>query len=86
MEELVLEVFFGGTVGGGWAAGWGGDDGEEQEAGDGGSGDVEALGVGAGVGRGEEEAGVVAEGVEQGAVGGGEAFEEIAGAESEAEP
>jgi hypothetical protein len=99
VEELVLDgcTAIGRTgnwelvgAGAGWrregAAGGGGDDGEQVELGDGGAGDVEALGVGAGVGRGEEEAGVVDQGVEEGAVGGGEAFEEVAGAEGEAEP
>src|ERR1019366_3135170 len=64
----------------------GGDDGEELKLGDGSAGDVEALGVGAGVGWGEEEAGVVDQGVEQGAVGGGEAFELVSRAEGDAEP
>ena len=53
---------------------------------EGGSGDVDALGVGAGIGRGEEESGVVEEVVEEGDVGGGEAFEEVAAAEGHAEP
>ena len=51
--------------------------------------DVDALGVGAGVGRGEMEAGVVDEVVEEGDVDGGEAFELIGlrdGAKGEAEP
>ena len=74
MEELVLEVFLGGAIGCSSAAGGGGDDGEELEFGDGCSRDVEALGVGAGVGRGEEEAVVVGECVEEGAVGGCEAL------------
>src|SRR5208283_5704793 len=54
VEELFLEVFGGG--GEGLAAGGGGDDGEQLELGEGGAGDIEALGVGAGVGGGEEEA------------------------------
>jgi hypothetical protein len=86
VEEFVLEVFFGGAIGDGRTAGGGGDDGEQVDVGEGGTGDVEALSVGAGVGRGEEEAGVVDEGVEQGAIGGGEAFEEVSSAEGEAEP
>src|ERR1035437_4158265 len=86
VEEFVLEVFFGGAIGDGRTAGGGGDDGEQVDVGEGGAGDVEALSVGAGVGRGEEEAGVVDEGVEQGAIGGGEAFEEVAGTDGEAEP
>ncbi len=49
---------------------------------DGGAGDVDALGVGAGVWRGEQEAGAE----EQGAVVGGEAFEQVAVVEGEAEP
>ncbi len=54
--------------------------------GDGGAGDEDALGVGAGVGWGELEAGVVDEVIGEGDVGGGEAFEQVAGAEGEAEP
>jgi hypothetical protein len=85
VEEFFLEAVLGG-LGERLAAGGGGDDGEQVEFGDGGAGDEEALGVGPGVGRGEEEAGVVDQGVEEGAVGGGKAFEEVAGAEGEAEP
>ena len=59
VEEIVLEVFSGG--GEGLVAGGGGDDGEELEIGEGGAGDVYALGVGACVWRGEEEAVVVGE-------------------------
>jgi len=84
MEEVGLEVLGGGGTG--LAAGGGGDDGEELEIGEGGAGNVEALGVGTGVGRGEEEAVVVGEGVEEGAVGGGEALQKIARLEGEAEP
>ncbi len=84
VEELVLEGFGGG--GAGLAAGGGGDDGEELEIGESGAGNVEALCVGTGVGRGEEEAVVVGECVEEGAVGGGESLQEVAGAEDEAEP
>ena len=84
MEEIVLEVFSGG--GEGLAAGGGGDDGEELDIGEGGAGDVYALGVGAGVGRGEEEAVVIGECVEEGAVGGSEALDEVARLEGEAEP
>jgi hypothetical protein len=78
VEELVLEALLGGLIGEGLAAGGGGDDGQELKLGDGGTGDIDALGVGTGVGRGEEEAGIVDEGVEQGAVGGGEALEQVA--------
>src|SRR5438270_606932 len=70
----------------GGTARWAGDDGQELHLGDGCAGDVDALGVGAGVGWHEEEAGVFDEGIEQGAVGGGEAFELVAGAEGQAEP
>ena len=84
VEEIVLEVFSGG--GEGLVAGGGGDDGEELEIGEGDAWDVYALGVGAGVWRGEEEAVVLGECVEEGAVGGSEAFEEVAGAKGEAEP
>jgi hypothetical protein len=37
VEEFVLEAFFGGAIGWGWAAGRGGDDGEELEFGEGGA-------------------------------------------------
>jgi len=84
VEELVLDGFRSG--GAGLAAGGGSDDGEKLDLGEGGAGDVEALGVGAGVGRGEEEAVVVGQGVEEGTVGGGEAFEQVPGAEGEAQP
>jgi hypothetical protein len=80
VEEIGLE---GGVVGGcgEWlAAGRRGDDGEELERSDGGTRDEDALGVGANVGRGEEEPGVVDEVVEEGGVDGGEAFEEFRGA------
>jgi hypothetical protein len=70
----------------GWPGGGRGDDGQELDFGEGGAGNVEALGVGAGVGRGEEEAIVVGEGVDQRAVGGSEALEEVARLEGEAEP
>ncbi len=85
-EELVLQVFFGGTFGTGRTAGGRGDNGEDLEFGDGCSGDVDALRVGASVRRGEEEAVVFGEGIEERPVGGCEAFEEIAGAEGKAEP
>jgi len=84
MEELVLDGF--GGCGAGLAARGGGDDSQELDFGEGGAGDVEALGVGACVGRGEEEAVVVGEGVKEGAVGGGEAFQQVSGAEGEAQP
>jgi len=85
VEEVFLEA--GDVCGGdGFAAGGRGDNGQELELGEGGAGNVDALGVGAGVGWGEEEAGVVDEVVEEGGVGGRETFEEIAGAESEAKP
>jgi len=86
VEEFVLEALLGGAVGRGGAARRRGDDGEEVEVGEGGAGNVEALGVGAGVGWGEEEAGVVDQGVDERAVGWGEAFKEVSGAEGEAEP
>ena len=85
VEEFLLEALLGVA----WRAaggGRGGDDGEEVKLREGGARDVEALGVGTGVGRREKEAGVVGQGVEQGEVGWGEAFEEVAGAEDEAEP
>jgi hypothetical protein len=84
VKELALDVF--GWGGAGLTAGGGGDDGEELEIGEGGAGNIEALGVGTSVGRGEEEAVVVGEGVEEGAVGGGEALQKIARLEGEAEP
>jgi hypothetical protein len=84
VEELILDGF--GWRGAGLAAGGGGDDGEELDLGEGGAGNVEALGVGAGVGRGEEETIVVGEGVEKGTVGGGEAFKQVPGAKGEAQP
>ena len=92
-DEVVEEVFLqGGDRGGGerLAAGGCGDNGEELEFGDGGAGDVDTLGIGAGVGRGELEAGVLDEIVSEGDVDGGEAFEEVrsmvGGAEGHAEP
>ena len=84
MEEFVLDGFGGGMAG--LAAGGGSDDGEELDVGEGCAGDVEALGVGTGVRWGEEESVVVGERVEKGAVGGGEAFEKVSGAEGEAQP
>ena len=86
MEKLVLKAFLGGTVGGGGAAGGRGDDGEKLDLGEGGAWDVEALGVGAGIGRGEEEAGIVDQGIEQGAVAGRQALQQVSGAERQAEP
>ena len=86
VEELVLKAFLGGGGGERRAAGRSGDDREQLQLGEGDAGDVEALGVGAGVGGGEEEAGVFDQGVEQGEVCGGDAFELVAGAEGEAEP
>ena len=57
---------------------------------DGGSGDVDSLGVGAGIGRGQEEAGVRDDVVEEGDVDGGQTLELVFGsvwaAEAEAEP
>lgn len=85
VEEVLLHGGDGGC-GEGLAAGWGGDDGDELEVGDGCAGDVDALGIGAGVRGGEEEAGVVEGVVEEGDVDGGEAFELVFGAEGEAEP
>jgi hypothetical protein len=89
-EEGLVVVRLAGGPGG--LAGGGGDDGEELEGGDGGSGDEDAVGVGAGIAQSEErwgreeEAGVVDEGVEEGLVEGGEAFELVAGGEGDAEP
>ena len=85
VEEVFLKT---GDCGGGerLAARGRGDDGDELEVGEGGAGDVNALGIGTGVGRGEEEACIVEDVVEEGDVGGGETFEEVAGAEGHAEP
>jgi hypothetical protein len=84
-EEVFLE---GGDGGGGegFAFGGRGDDRDELEAGQGGAWNVDALGVGTGVGWGDLEADVVDEVVEEADVGGGEAFELVAGAEGHAEP
>ena len=86
MEEFVLEGLLGGFGGELRSPGRSGDDSEELEFGNGGAGNVDALGVRAGVGRSEEQAGVVDEGVEQGEVGGGQAFQDVPGAEGDAEP
>lgn len=85
VEEVFLE---GGDAGSGQrlAAGGGGDDGYELEFGEGGARNVEALGVRASIGWGEVEACVPDEVVEEGEIGGGEAFEEVARAEGHAEP
>ena len=60
----------------------GADDGYDGEAADGGAGDEDALGVGAGIGRGEQESGAI----DEGAVVGGDGFELVAVGEGEAEP
>jgi hypothetical protein len=88
-DQVVEEILLQGRNGGGregFAAGGGGDDGEELEFGEGGAGDVDTLGVGAGVGRGEMEADVVDQVVEKGDVRGSEAFQEVSGAKGHAEP
>jgi hypothetical protein len=64
----------------GFLTGRGGDDCDELELGDGGSRDVDALGVRTGIGRGEEEAGVADEVIEEGDVDGGESFKLVFGA------
>jgi len=71
-----------GGLGCGFALAGLGDDAEELELGDGGAGDEDALGVGAGVGRGYEETCAFNEG----AVVGGEAFELFAVVEGHAQP
>jgi hypothetical protein len=86
MEELFLQSLLGGLAGEGLAARRAGDDGEQQEVRDGGAGNVDALRVGASVGRGEEEASVVDQGVDQGAVGWSETLQQIAGTEGESNP
>jgi hypothetical protein len=67
-----------------------GDDGQELKLRDGRAGDIDALGVGADVGRGEMESGVVEDVVQQRNIDGGEALELVGfcggGAEGEAEP
>jgi hypothetical protein len=84
VEELVLDGFGGG---GAWlAAGGGCDDGEQLKLGERSTGDVEALGVGAGVWRGKKEAVVVGEGIEEGAVRRGQTLHEIACTERETQP
>ena len=82
VEELVLKVFGGGEAG--LTAGGGGDDGQKLKLGESRAGDVEALGVGAGVWGGEEEAIVVGQSVEKGAIRRGQTLQEVAGAEDEA--
>ena len=75
------EVFLHGGDGGRWerfAAGWGGDDGQELEFGDGGARDIDALGVRAGVRWSEVQAHVLDEVVGEGDVNRGEAFELVA--------
>ena len=85
VEEVLLRAGVG-CQGGGFLFGRGGDDGQEGELSDGGTRDVDALGVGAGIGWGQEEAGIVDEVVKEGDVRGGEALEQVAGGEGEAEP
>lgn len=75
-----------GGFGCGFWFGGGGDDGEDLEGGDGVTGDVETLGVGADIGWEEEEAAVFEEVVEEGEVEGGESFQQVAADEGEAEP
>jgi hypothetical protein len=82
VEELVLKVFGGGEAG--LTAGGGGDDGQKLKLGESRAGDVEALGVGAGVWGGEEEAIVVGQSVEKGVIRRGQTLQEVAGAEDEA--
>jgi hypothetical protein len=86
VEQLVLERVFGGLRREGLAARWAGDDGEELELCDGGAGDVEALCIGTGIGRGEKESIVVDERVEKGPIGGRETFEDVSAAEGDADP
>ena len=63
MEKVFLE---GGRAGLGLATGGGGDDSQQLQVGERGAGDVEALGVGADVGRNQEETDVVDEIVGEG--------------------
>jgi hypothetical protein len=89
VEEVLLKILWEAAYLGiaeGLAAGGCRDDGEELEIGEGGSGDVDALGVGADVRWGEVEAEVVDEVVEQDLVGGGETFDLVSGAEGEPDP
>jgi hypothetical protein len=51
-----------------------------------GSGNIDALGVGAGVRRSQVKAGIVDQVVGEGGVDRGKAFQQISGAKSEAEP
>jgi hypothetical protein len=88
-DHVGEEVFLHGGdrgCGEGFAARWGSDDGEELEFNEGGAGDVDTLGVGAGVGWGEMEADVIDQVVEESDVRGGEAFQEVSGAKGHAEP
>ncbi len=62
-------------AGSGLLTGGGGDDRDELQFGDGGSGDVDSLGVGPDVGRNEEEAGVFEHVVEQCGIERGETLE-----------
>ena len=88
VEEVLLQR--GSNGGQGLLARWGSDDSNEMEFGDGGSRDVDALGVGACIGRSQEEASVADEVVKQGGVDGSQAFKQVFGtvrsAEDEAQP
>lgn len=68
------------------ATGGSGDEAEDIDGFEGWAGDEEALGVGAWVRRGKEEAAIVEEGVGEGEIEGGEAFEGVVVAEGELEP
>ena len=73
-----------------FAAGWGCDYGQQNELGDGGAWYVDALGVGAGVGRSEKDSGIVEHIVEDGNVYRSKALELVGliggGAEGQAKP
>jgi len=84
VEEFVLDGF--GGSGAGLASRGSCDDSKKLELDDGGAGDVEPLGIGASVGRCEEDAVIVCEGVEERAVSWGETFDEVPGAEGEPHP
>src|ERR1700754_3818932 len=92
-DKVVEEIFLKGWDGGGrerFAAGRRGDDGQELELSERGSRDKDALGVRAGVGRGEVEASVLDKVVGESEVDGSEAFEDvrrpIRGTKGHAEP
>ena len=88
-DELFEEILLHGRDRGGgkrFTAGGGGDDCQELEVSERRPGNVEALGVGAGVRRGELQTGVLNEVVGEGNVDGGEALEELAGAKGHTKP